>query len=52
VSQQPLRYEVGRIRMLVWLLPQIAQTFGITADDLLGRKMTAAGKRGPASKLQ
>ena len=45
-------YEVGRIRMPVSLLPKIAQTFGVTTDDLLGRKMAAAGKRGPASKLQ
>jgi len=36
----------------VSLLPEIAQIFGVTTDDLLGRKTAAAGKRGPASKLQ
>lgn len=53
IAQQTYaHYEVGRIRMPVSLLPQIAQMFGVTSDDLLGRKMAAAGKRGPASKLQ
>jgi transcriptional regulator with XRE-family HTH domain len=53
IAQQTYaHYEVGRIRMPVSLLPEIAQMFGVTTDDLLGRKTAAAGKRGPASKLQ
>lgn len=53
IAQQTYaHYEVGRIRMPVSLLPEIAQIFGVTTDDLLGRKMAAAGKRGPAPKLQ
>lgn len=53
VAQQTYaHYEVGRIRMPVSLLPELAQLFGVTTDDLLGRKNGAAGKRGPTPKLQ
>jgi DNA-binding XRE family transcriptional regulator len=53
VAQQTYaHYEVGRIRMPVSLLPELAQLFGVTTDDLLGRKSGAAGKRGPTPKLQ
>lgn len=53
IAQQTYaHYEVGRIRMPVSLLPEIAQMLGVTTDDLLGCKMVAAGKRGPASELQ
>ncbi len=44
-------YEVGRIRMPIATLPQIAQFFGVSVDELLGRK-NGAGKRGPAPRLQ
>jgi transcriptional regulator with XRE-family HTH domain len=52
VAQQTIaHYEGGRIRMQISLLPEVAQLFGVTTDELLGRK-SAAGKRGPASKMQ
>ncbi len=52
VAQQTYaHYEVGRIRMPVSLLPEIAQFFGVSVDELLGRKNGAA-KRGPAPKFQ
>lgn len=52
VAQQTYaHYEVGRIRMPVSLLPVIAQFFGVSVDELLGRK-NGAGKRGPAPKFQ
>jgi transcriptional regulator with XRE-family HTH domain len=53
VAQQTYaHYEVGRVRMPISLLPEVAGLFGVSSDDLLGRKSGAAGKRGPASKLQ
>ena len=52
VAQQTLaHYEVGRARMPVSLLPQLARFFGVGTDDLLGVR-SAASKRGPAPKLQ
>jgi transcriptional regulator with XRE-family HTH domain len=52
VAQQTLaHYEVGRARMPVSLLPQLAKFFGVGVDDLLGLR-GAASKRGPAPKLQ
>lgn len=52
IAQQTYaHYEVGRIRMPVSLVPEIAQFFGIGVDALLGVK-NGAGKRGPAPKLQ
>jgi len=36
--------------MPVSMLPEIAQFFGVSVDDLLGRK-NGTGKRGPAPRL-
>lgn len=53
LAQQTIaHYEGGRIRMPISLLPEVAQLFGVTTDELLGRKSGAAGKRGPTSKMQ
>jgi transcriptional regulator with XRE-family HTH domain len=52
IAQQTYaHYEVGRIRMPVSMLPAIAQFFGVSVDELLGRK-NGTGKRGPAPRLQ
>ncbi|MGI8423406.1 MAG: helix-turn-helix transcriptional regulator [Chloroflexota bacterium] len=52
IAQQTLaHYEVGRARMPVSLLPDLARFFGVGTDDLLGLRSGAA-KRGPAPKLQ
>lgn len=52
IAQQTLaHYEVGRARMPVSLVPELARFFGVAADELLGMR-TTAGKRGPAPKLQ
>ena len=53
IAQQTLaHYEVGRARMPVSLLPELARFFGVGTDDLLGLRSAAAAKRGPAPKLQ
>lgn len=44
-------YEVGRARMPVSLLPELARLFGIGTDELLGLR-NASGKRGPTPKFQ
>lgn len=44
-------YEVGRARMPVSLLPELAKAFGVAADELLGLR-NGSGKRGPAPKFQ
>jgi transcriptional regulator with XRE-family HTH domain len=44
-------YEVGRARMPVSLLPELAKMFGVAADELLGLR-NGNGKRGPAPKFQ
>src|SRR5688572_2973292 len=47
LAQQTIaHYEGGRIRMPISLLPEVAQLFGVTTDELLGRKSGAAGKPG------
>lgn len=52
-QQSYAHYEVARVRMPISLLPQIAQLFGVSTDDLLGTRSTdKAGKRGPTPKLQ
>lgn len=52
IAQQTFaHYEVGRARMPVSLLPQLARLFGVGADELLGLR-NGAGKRGPAPKFQ
>ncbi len=52
IAQQTFaHYEVGRARMPVSLLPELAKFFGVGVDDLLGLR-NGAGKRGPAPKFQ
>ena len=52
-QQSYAHYEVGRVRMPVSLVPQIAQLFGVSTDELLGTRGTdKAGKRGPAPLVQ
>lgn len=51
VPQQTIaNYETARLRVPASLLPKLAQTFGVSADDLLGVPKPAS-KRGPAPKL-
>lgn len=53
IAQQTYaHYEVGRIRMPVSLLPQLAQLFGVSTDELLVGHRSGSGKRGPTPKLQ
>jgi transcriptional regulator with XRE-family HTH domain len=54
VTQQIVAsYEVGRRRMPVSLLPEIADALGISIEELIGRQPARANaKRGPAPKLQ
>lgn len=52
VSQQVYAsYEVGRLRLPVALLPDLAALFQVTIEELLGLS-AGKGKRGPAPKLQ
>lgn len=52
IAQQTYaNYEVARARPSVAILPEVAKLFGVSVDELLGRK-NSAGKRGPAPKLQ
>lgn len=51
VPQQTVaNYETARLRVPASLLPKLAQTFGVSADDLLGVPKPAS-RRGPAPKL-
>lgn len=51
-AQQTLaHYEVGRARLPAALLPELAEIFGVSVDELLGLT-NSKGKRGPAPKLQ
>ena len=53
VSQQTINsYEVGRRRVPVSLLPQIAETLAASLEELIGKKDLQPAKRGPAGKLQ
>jgi transcriptional regulator with XRE-family HTH domain len=53
IAQQTYaHYEVGRIRMPVSLLPEVARLFGVSTDELLVGQRSGAGKRGPTPKLQ
>lgn len=51
-QQTYANYEVARARPPVSLLPELAQLFGISVDDLLGLHRAGAGKRGPTPQLQ
>lgn len=54
ISQQTLaHYEVGRLRVAVVMLPQLAQAMKISVETLLQTETsTAKTQRGPAFKLQ
>ena len=51
-QQMIASYEVGRRRVPVSLLPQIASTLAVSLEDLIGKKDAQPAKRGPAPKLQ
>jgi hypothetical protein len=44
--------EVGRRRVPVSLLAQIAETLTVSLEELIGKKDVQPAKRGPAPKLQ
>ena len=51
VPQQTVaNYETARLRVPASLLPKLAQSFGVSVDELLGVPKPAS-KRGPAPKL-
>lgn len=50
-QQSYAHYEVGRVRMPLWVLPRLAQLLGVSADELIGEP-ARSGKRGPPSRLQ
>lgn len=54
IPQQTLaNYEVGTTRFPASMLPALAQTLGMTLDELLGTQdAKPKGKRGPASRLE
>jgi transcriptional regulator with XRE-family HTH domain len=51
-QQMVASYEVGRRRVPVSLLPQIASTLAVSVEDLIGRVSGTPAKRGPAPRLQ
>ena len=51
-QQTYANYEVARARPPVSMMPQLAQLFGISVDELLGVHKNSAGKRGPTPLLQ
>jgi transcriptional regulator with XRE-family HTH domain len=51
-QQMIASYEVGRRRVPVSLLPQIAQILAVSLDELIGKKDVPRAKRGPAPRLQ
>jgi len=53
ISQQMVAsYEIGRRRVPISLLPDLARTLVVSLEALIGEESKAAGKRGPAPKLQ
>jgi transcriptional regulator with XRE-family HTH domain len=53
IAQQTLaHYEGGRLRLPASLLPVLARELDVPVESLLGQTRAAAGKRGPASKLE
>jgi transcriptional regulator with XRE-family HTH domain len=53
IAQQTLaHYEGGKLRVAVALLPPLAQTLGVSVEELVGTPSKRAGKRGPTPKLQ
>lgn len=51
-QQTYANYEVARARPPASLLPELAQVFGISVDELLGVQKNGSGKRGPTPLLQ
>jgi len=51
-QQTYANYEVARARPPVSLLPELAQLFSISVDELLGLHRSGAAKRGPTPQLQ
>jgi len=51
-QQMVASYEVGRRRVPVSLLPQIASTLAVSVEDLIGKAQGTPAKRGPAPRLQ
>jgi hypothetical protein len=45
-------YKVGRRRVPVSLLPQIAETLAVSLEELIGKKDVQPANRRPAPKLQ
>ena len=53
IAQQTLaHYEGGKLRVAVAQLAPLAQTLGVSVEDLVGVPTRRAGKRGPTPKLQ
>jgi len=50
-QQQVVSFEKARVRIPANLLPVLAQTFGVTLEDLLGVRLKTP-KRGPVSKIE
>lgn len=51
-QQMIASYEVGRRRVPVSLLPQVAATLAVSLEELIGKYAVMPAKRGPAPKLQ
>jgi transcriptional regulator with XRE-family HTH domain len=52
IAQQTYaHYEVARARVPASMLPELARTFGVGVDELLGLR-NGSGKRGPTPKFQ
>lgn len=51
-SKRLPQYAVGRARPPVSMVVQMARTLHVGVEELLGEPVRAAGKRGPAPKLQ
>ena len=53
IAQQTYaNYECARARPPVSLLPELAERFGISVDELLGVHKNGSAKRGPTPQLQ
>jgi transcriptional regulator with XRE-family HTH domain len=53
VSQQAVTaYESGQRRVPISMLPLLADTLGVTVEELIGTPVRRTGKRRPAPKLQ
>ena len=53
IAQQTLaHYEGGKLRVAVALLAPLAQTLGVSVEELVGAPTKRAGKRGPTPRLQ